>query len=147
MNVIPTLVSTSAGMPVSQASTSIASHPAVTSSSPQPVPATTGVASVQPVTASTAGPSRGGVIVGVVGSAGTISEGQEHGPRGNGKRKRELEEAVQEPGSSLEPPSSKKRHIRLRPRAQVTASTLQAPDTQGSSSSVDTMPKVYDFFS
>lgn len=65
------------------------------------------------------------MVVGVVGSVGT-AEGEEHAR----KRKR-LEE---EPGSSgTLLPSNKKRHIRLRSRVQVSASTSQAPDTQGSS--------------
>ena len=45
----------------------------------------------------------------------------------------EIEDEVQEPGSSLEPPSSKKRHIRLIQRVQVSASSSIVPDTQNSS--------------
>ena len=65
--------------------------------------------------------------MGVVGSVGT-AEGEERVAI-NRKRKEETEE----PGSSVGLPSSKKRHIRLRPRVQVSASTSQAPDTQGTS--------------
>lgn len=76
------------------------------------------------VSASGAGPSGRGVVVGVVGSVGT-AEGEERAL----KRKREAEE---DPGA-VALPSNKKRHIRLRTRVQVSASTSQAPDTQGSS--------------
>ena len=69
---------------------------------------------------------RGGVVVGVVGSMGS-AEGEE---RVTIKRKRRPEEG-DEPGSSVGLPSTKKRHIRVRTKVQVSASTSQAPDTQG----------------
>ena len=77
------------------------------------------------------------MVVGVVGSVGT-AEGEERAL----KRKREAEE---EPGAAV-PPSNKKRHIRLRSRVQVSASTSQAPDTQGSSMAKVREPQYNDYF-
>lgn len=79
---------------------------------------------VATVSASGAGPSGRGVVVGVVESVGT-AEGEERVL----KRKR----VEEEPESGVVLPSNKKRYIRLRTRVQVSASTSQAPDTQGSS--------------
>ncbi len=104
-----------------------------------------GIASqVAMVSASGAGPSERGVVVGVVGSMGTASgEGRKGG---SVKRKRMDGDGGsgggEEPGSSLEPPSTKKRHIRLRPRVQVTASTSSVPDTQGSTMETGTVVSV-----
>lgn len=87
------------------------------------------------------GDMREGVVV--VGSVGTSEDKQQPQPipsSGALKRKRrdndgeEDEDESQEPWSSLEPPSSKKRHtIRLRQRVHVSASSFTAPDTQGTS--------------
>ncbi len=62
---------------------------------------------------------------------------------GSMKRKRESDEGEEEcvactnddreePGSSLKPPSSKKRYIRLVQRAQMSPSSSLMPDTQAS---------------
>ena len=73
------------------------------------------------------------MVVGVVGSMGSSGPEERVGMGVAVKRKRR-EESVEEPGSSggVIMPTSKKR-IRLRPRVQVSASSSQAPDTQGSS--------------
>lgn len=88
----------------------------------------------------TSGDGSGGVRGVVVGNVGTSEDKGKQGAIPSGgplKRKRynegeEEEEEPEQPGSSLEPPSSKKRHIRLmRQRVQVSASSSTAPDTQG----------------
>ena len=81
------------------------------------------------------GSVRGKMVV--VGRVGTSEDKQQQLPIPSGgigvKRKRA--DVAGEPGSSLEPPTSKKRHIRLRQRerVQVSASSSTVPDTQGTS--------------
>lgn len=87
----------------------------------------------------TAPPRSNGSEAVVVGRVGTSEDTEQQQPipsSGRLKRKRQDEgEQSQEPGSSVEPPSSKKRHIRLRQRerVQVSASSSTTPDTQGTS--------------
>ena len=144
---LPVAMTASVSMSTSQSSvTSLAGAAALITSSVVPTslsphsvgssgsgPASTSQAGVAPqvatVSASGTRPSRGGVVVGVVGSVGSDEADGRNGA--SIKRKRGTEE-LEEPGSSV--PSTKKRHIRLlRPRAHVSASTSPAPDTQGSS--------------
>ncbi len=74
----------------------------------------------------------GGVVVGVVESVGSCG-GEERAGVGVAVKRKRREESEELGSSGMAMPASKKRIRVTRQRVQVSASSSQAPDTQGSS--------------